>query len=96
MAIICTVKKENVSKVFDGLWNVNVSLVVSDDGKEVLSRQFAVKYKPGYDLQTTVVAIKEAMQKAVDDYMAEQKLFADGKLDAAIVELNNQVTAKAV
>jgi hypothetical protein len=94
--ITTKVTKNSVSKAMEGMWMINLTLDILDDGKVVSTRDFSVRYKAGQDIGIVTSAIKEEMQKATDDYMMEQKLFAESKLDAAITSLNQEITAKAV
>jgi hypothetical protein len=84
MAITTKVTKDSVSKAMEGMWNISLTLEVLDDEKHVLTKQFSVRYKRGQDIGLVTSAIKEEIQKSLDDYMMEQKLFSDAKLDAAI------------
>lgn len=94
MALTTKITKDSVTKAMEGLWNIFLTLEILDDAKVVSTKQFSVKYKTGQDIGMVTSAIKEEIQKAVDDYMMEQKLFADSKLDIAITSLNSAVMAK--
>ena len=78
------------------MWSISLTLELLEDTKVIETKQFSVRYKAGQDIGVVISAIKEEMQKATDDYMMEQKLFAESKLDAAIASMNEEITAKAV
>jgi hypothetical protein len=94
MALTTKVTKQGVTKVMDGMWLIAISIDVLQDGKAVMTRELSIKYKTGQDIGVVTSSIKEAMQKAVDDYIMEQRLFADAKLDAAIATLNSEVVVR--
>jgi hypothetical protein len=94
--ITTKVTKNSVSKAMEGMWNINLTLEVLQDLKPVLTKDFNVRYKTGQDIGIVTSAIKEEIQKVTDDYMMEQKLFSETKLDVAITSLNKEITAKAV
>ena len=94
MALTTKITKKSVMKAMDGMWNIMLTLDLLDKDIIVSSREFSISYKQKHDLDVVIMALKGEIQKAVDDYMMEQKLFADANLDAAIATLSSSIVVK--
>jgi len=47
MTLAVTVSKKSVTKVMDKLWNITMNMVMTDNGVEVLNKDYSVRYRPG-------------------------------------------------
>jgi len=91
MALTATVTKKSVTQTMDKLWSIALNLSVTDGAVEVLNQDFSLKYRPGQDVAEKVKAVRDEMQKTIDDYKGEQQLLNHAHLDTAVTWLNNNI-----
>ena len=91
MALVATVTPVSVSKQMEKLWNVTLNLKIFDDAIEVYSRNFSVRYREGEDIADKELKFQTKMQKAIDDYKAEQVIFTHAKMNTMVTNLNNNL-----
>jgi hypothetical protein len=92
MALTYAVTKTSVTKTLEQQWAINLTLTVLNDGVEAFSKQFTIDYKPGVNVTAVMQGIKADMQKAIDDYKAEQTLYNNALLNQAVTWLNENLT----
>ncbi len=91
MALTKTVTPISVKKQMDKLWNVALSLQIFDDAIEVYNQTFSIRYREGEDIADKELKFQVKMQKAIDDYKAEQVIFTHAKMDTMVTNLNNNL-----
>ncbi|KKK53452.1 hypothetical protein LCGC14_3094650 [marine sediment metagenome] len=91
MALTKTVTPISVKKQMDKLWNVALSLQIFDDAVEVYNQNFSVRYREGEDIADKELKFQAKMQKAIDDYKAEQVIFTHAKMNTMVTNLNNNL-----
>lgn len=91
MALTKTVTPVSVKKQMDKLWNVTLNLKIFDDAVEVYNQDFSVRYRDGEDIADKELKFQTKMQKAINDYNAEQVIFNHAKMDTMVINLNNNL-----
>ena len=91
MALTVTVTPVSVSKQMEKLWNATLKLKIFDDAVEVYDQDFSVRYREGEDIADKELKFQIKMQKAIDDYKAEQVIFTHAKMNTMVTNLNNNL-----
>lgn len=92
MALVITVTKEAVRLQNPNLYYIDINMVVIDGGSEVINQTFQINYNTGQDPESEIKSLKNQMQAAIDNYIAEQVVYNHAKLDNAVTWLNNNLT----
>ena len=91
MALSTLVTPISIKQQMDTLWNVTLNLIIFDDAVEVYNQDFSVRYREGEDIANKESKFQIKMQKAIDDYKAEQVIFTHAKMDTMVTNLNNNL-----
>ena len=91
MTLTMTVSKKSVTKVMDKLWNITVNLTVSDNGVEVLNKDYSVRYRPGDDISAKEKTLADMMQADIEKYKSEQQVYHAAALDAAVTNVQKRL-----
>jgi hypothetical protein len=91
MALTIQVTKKSVSQSMEGMWLINLNLSCLDGEIKVIDRDFSIRFKTGNDIELKVKAIREEMQKAINQYKTEQVIFNHAKLTTALIYLNSNL-----
>jgi len=94
MALAIQVTKGAVRLKEPDTYYITVNMVVTDDSVEVLNQSFECNYNPGQDPETEVRSLRTKMQRAIDNYKAEQVIFNHAKFATAVTWLNNNLTGE--
>ena len=91
MTLTMTVSKKPVTKVMDKLWNITMNLIMSDDGTEVLNKDYSVRYRPGDDISAKEKTLADMMQADIEKYKSEQQVYHAAALDAAVTNVQKRL-----
>ncbi len=90
MALTKTVSKTSVRKAgMDKMWALTLTLVITDDDGPGFTKTFSQNYKQGNAIPDFQEKFNVDMQKAIDDYKAEQALFKHAHLDTLVTDIQS-------
>ena len=93
MTLAMTVSKKTVTKVMDKLWNITMNLTVSDNGVEVLNKDYSVRYRPGDSISAKEKTLADMMQADIEKYKSERQVYHAAALDAAVTNVQKRLVA---
>ena len=93
MTLAVTVSKKSVTKVMDKLWNITMNMVMTDNGVEVLNRDYSARYRPGDDISAKEKILADMMQADIEKYKSEQQVYHAAALDAAVTNVQKRLVA---
>ena len=82
------VTKKSVKTAMPKLFNVVFNLVLKEGTDILLEQDFSIAYRTGENVGDKVAKVKEDMQKAINDYKAEQAIFTSSALNSAVTSIN--------
>lgn len=88
MAIVVTVTKKSVSLTQTSLWNITLTLTITD-GATVINTDFSEKYRTGQLVSSITSKFITVMQTEIDKYKAEQVIYNHAQLDTAVTNIKN-------
>ena len=86
-----TVSKKPVTKVMDKLWNITMNLILTNDGTEVLNKDYSVRYRPGDSISAKEKTLADMMQADIEKYKSEQQVYHAAALDAAVISVQEML-----
>ena len=91
MTLAMTVSKKPVTKVMDKLWNIAMNMTMTDNGTEVLNKDYSVRYRPGDDISAKEKTLADMMQADIEKYKSEQQVYHAAALDAAVISVQEML-----
>ncbi len=91
MVIVATVTKKNVSLVQSSLWNITLTLTITD-GATVIIKDFSEKYRTGQLVSSITSKFITVMQIEINKYKSEQIIFTHPQLDSAVSNIQAGLT----
>ncbi|MHC1599548.1 MAG: hypothetical protein ACXQS5_01820 [Candidatus Methanospirareceae archaeon] len=89
MALVATVSKARVIERQDKLWNVSLNMVLTDDGTEVVNKDYSVAYRPNDVVADKQTALYTMMAADKAKYVSEQTIFDAAALDAIVANIES-------
>lgn len=86
MVIVATVTKKSVSLIQPGLWNITLTLTITD-GATVISKDFSEKYRTGQLVSFITSKFITVMQAEIDKYKSEQVIYNHPQLATVITNI---------
>ena len=84
MVLTSTVTKKSVMEVQSKLWNVALNLTLTDNGEEVLNKDYALHYRPGDSIAAKQASWVAMMQADIDAYKSEQAIYNAAALNTVV------------
>lgn len=75
MVLVSTVSKANVIKTQDKMWNVSMNMVLTDDGVEVINKDYSVRYRTGDSVAAKELEFISLMQIDINKYKSESVIY---------------------
>jgi hypothetical protein len=91
MALSGTVTKKSVTKSLDKLYHITVNFSLKDGTTEVLNRDYSIEYRTGDTVSSKQTELLRQIQSDVDNYKAEQAIFAASQFTTVVTNLNNGI-----
>jgi hypothetical protein len=88
MALTALVTKKAVSKVMPKLWNITLTMVLTEDSTEVFQSDYSVYYRTGDNIASKENNLMAQMQTDIDKYKSEQNIFNNAQLDTVVTNIN--------
>ncbi len=76
----------------DKLYQITLNMKYLDGETILIDQDFTQEHRSGDAPSICINKFKTSMQKAIDDYKAEQVIFTSPVLDTAITSLQNSLT----
>ena len=81
-----TITKKAVNKTENG-YTITVNMVCKDGITELINQDFTQNHNPNNSFDVAMGALKEQMQKVIDDYKSNQTLLENSDLDTAVADI---------
>ena len=86
-----TITKKAVNKTDNG-YTITLNMICKDGAIEIINQDFTQNHNPANSVDVAKEAIRERMQKAIDDYKTNQTVLSSQQLDNAVVDIQNSLT----
>ena len=87
------ITKKSVNLIQDKLYSIILNMKYLDGEIALIDRDYTQKYRTGDNIGVIINKFKTTMQKAIDDYKAEQTIYSATALNTAITTLQNGLIA---
>lgn len=91
MALVATVSKTSVKTVMGGLYTMTFNMVLTDGDKEVLNKEYSIKYRTGDSIPSKKKAITSMMQRDIDDYKMGNDILKKPAMDKLAMNIGKSL-----
>lgn len=87
MVLIATVSKNSVTEVMPSLYHISLNMVMTDNGTEVINKNYCIRYRPGDSIAAKRVRYTKKMQYDIDKYKSEQAIYNAATFDNVVANV---------